>query len=150
MSEENVELWRAQIEAVRAGYSEVDREEMLARIAKFWDPEIEWDASAVAPLDIGGVYRGKEAVRQWWREWLAAWETVQFEYELLDAGDRVVALIDQRMRGRSTGIELPFGKYAAVYTFRDGLMVHYKFYASQSEALEAAGLSEQVMSQERP
>ena len=28
------------------------------------------------------------------------------------AGDRVVALIDQRMRGRSTGIEVPFGKYA--------------------------------------
>jgi hypothetical protein len=53
-----------------------------------------------------------------------------------------VALVDQRMRGRSTGIELPFGKYAAVYTFSDGLVVHYKFYMSQSEALEAVGLSE--------
>ena len=59
--------------------------------------------------DIGGVYRGIEGVRQFWREWLAAWETVQFEYELMDAGDRVVALIDQRMRGRSTGIEVPLG-----------------------------------------
>jgi hypothetical protein len=37
------------------------------------------------------VYRGKEAVMRWWREWLTAWETVEFDYELMDAGDRVVA-----------------------------------------------------------
>jgi hypothetical protein len=41
-----------------------------------------------------------------------------------------------RLRGRSIGIEVPF-------TFRDGLMVHSKLYMSQSEALEAVGLSEQ-------
>ena len=46
------------------------------------------------------------------------------------------------MRGRSTGIEMPFGKVAWVYTFRDGLIVHQKLYLSQSEALEAVGLSE--------
>ena len=38
---------------------------------------------------------------------------------------------------------MPFGKHAHVYTFRDGLIVHWKLYMSQSEALEAAGLSEQ-------
>ena len=86
--------------------------------------------------------QGKEAVRGFWREWLAAWETVQFEYELIDAGDRVVMLLDQRMRGRSTGIEVSFGRYAQVFTFRDGLLVHWKAYLSQAEALEAAGLSE--------
>ena len=91
--------------------------------------------------DIGGVYRGKNEVRQFWREWLAAWETIEFEYELVDAGDSVVVLLDQRMRGRSTGIEVPFGKYAQVWTLRDGLLVHWEAYASQSEALEAAGLS---------
>jgi uncharacterized protein YndB with AHSA1/START domain len=67
----------------------------------------------------------------------------QFEYELVDAGERVVWLIDLRMRGRSTGIEVPLGKHAFVSTFRDGLMVHSKLYMSQSEALEAVGLSEQ-------
>jgi ketosteroid isomerase-like protein len=107
------------------------------------DPEVEWDASETPVLDIGEVYRGIEGVRRFWREWLAAWESVQFEYELVDAGDRVVALIDQRMRGRSTGIEVPLGKYAHVYTFRDGLVVHWKLYISQSEALVAAGLSKQ-------
>ena len=93
-----------------------------------WDPDIEWDASEAVFPDLNGVYRGKEAVRQWWGEWLSAWETVEFEYTLVDAGDRVVALIDKRMRGRSTGIEVPLGKYAHLATFRDGLLVHLKIY----------------------
>jgi ketosteroid isomerase-like protein len=144
MSQENVELWRASIEEVRAGTSEAYREATLTKMAELWDTEIEWDVSAVADMpDIGGVYRGKEAVRDFWREWLAAWEVIQFDYELVDAGDRVVMLLEQRMRGRSTGIEVPLGKHAWVATFRDGLIVHEKLYTSQSEALEAVGLSEQ-------
>jgi SnoaL-like protein len=137
LSPKNVELLRASIEAFRAGTSESDREGMLTKIAELWDPDIEMDTSEVPVLDISGIYRGKEAVRQFWREWLAAWEALQFEYELIDAGNRVVQLIDLRMRGRSTGIEMPFGKVAWAYTFRDGLIVHQKLYMSQSEALEA-------------
>ena len=57
-------------------------------------------------------------------------------------GDRVVLLLDQRMRGRSTGIEVPTGKYAHVARFTDGRMVHWKTYTSQEKALEAVGLSE--------
>ena len=75
-----------------------------------------------------------------WREWLSAWVAVLFDYELIDAGDKVVVLIDQHMRGRSTGIDMPFGKYAQVYTLRDGLIVHWKVYMHQSDALEAAGV----------
>jgi hypothetical protein len=127
---------------VLAGTGESDRERTLPKMAELWDPEIEWDVSAFEGLDIGGVYRGIDAVRQFWREWLAAWETLLFEYELVDAGDRVVMLLDQRMRGRSSGIEVSLGRYAQVATFRDGLMVRLKLYPSQSEALEAAGLQE--------
>jgi SnoaL-like domain len=143
MSPENVDLLRASIEAFRAGTSESDREGMLTKIAELWDPDIEMDTSEVPVLDISGVYRGKEAVRQFWREWLAAWEALQFEYELVDAGDRVVMLFDMRMRGRSTGIDVPFGNVAWVFTYRRGLLVHQKFYMGQAEALEAVGLSEQ-------
>src|SRR5947208_8114062 len=72
-------------------------------MAELYDPEIEWDASEALVLDTIGIYRGIEAVRQWWREWFDAWETLQFEYELVDAGDRAVWLLDLRMlRGRST------------------------------------------------
>jgi ketosteroid isomerase-like protein len=143
MSQENVERLRADVEAFRSGTCESDREAMLTKLAKLWDPDIELDASEAPMPDIGGVYRGTDAVRQSWREWLAAWEALRFEYELIDAGERVLLLFDLRVRGGSTGIEMPFGKAAWVYTFRDGLIVHQKFYMSQAEALEAVGLSEQ-------
>jgi hypothetical protein len=141
MSQENVELLRPSTEAFLAGTSESDREGMLTKIAELWDPDIEMDTSEVPVLDISGVYRGKEEVRQLWREWLSAWDALEFEYELVGAGDRVVQLIDLRMRGRSTGIEMPFGKMAWAYTFRDRLVVHQKLYMSRAEALEAVGLS---------
>jgi hypothetical protein len=137
-----VEIVRSVTEVFRAGTSESDREGMLTKIAELWDPEIEMDASEMPVLDISGVYRGADAVRQVWGEWLAAWETTPFDYELVDAGDRVVQLVDLQVRGRSTGIEMPFGKFAWDYTVRDGLIVHQKLYMDQSEALRAAGLAE--------
>ena len=140
MSAENVEIVRRVTEAFGAGTSESDREDMLTKIAELWDPEIEMDVSEVPVLDISGVYRGADAVRQVWREWLAAWENTPFDYELVDAGDRVVQLLDLQVRGRSTGIDMPFGKFAFVYTVRDGLIVHQKLHMGQSEALKAVGL----------
>jgi hypothetical protein len=139
--QENVENLRAGIEDFLAGTSESAREDMLSKAAERWDPAIELDASETPVLDISDVYRGRDAVKRFWREWLAAWETIRFEYQLVDAGDHVVQLFDLQMRGRSTGIELPFGKLAWVYKFRDGLVVHQKLYMSHSEALEAVGLS---------
>jgi hypothetical protein len=47
-----------------------------------------------------------------------------------------------QVRGRSTGIEMPFGKFAWVYRVRDGLIVHQKLYMGQSQALKAVGLEE--------
>ena len=115
---------------------------MLDRLAELWDPEIEVDASESPVLDLKGVYRGADAVRQFWREWLAAWEDLRFEYELVDAGDRIVQLFDMQMRGRSTHIEMPLRNVAWVYTYRDRTVIHQKFYMSHSEALAAVGLSE--------
>jgi len=51
-------------------------------------------------------------------------------------------LLDLQVRGRSTGIEMPFGKFAFVYTVRYGLIVRQKLYMDQSEALKAAGVEE--------
>jgi SnoaL-like domain len=142
VSQENVEILRAEIESFLAGTSESAREDMLGGQAEAWDAEIELDASEAPVLDIAGVYRGRDAVQRFWREWLAAWETFRFDYELVDAGDRVVLLLDLRMRGRSTGIDVPLDNVAWVYTYRSGLLIHQKFYMDQSEALKAVGLEE--------
>jgi hypothetical protein len=143
MSQEDVERWRASIEDDRAGIStgEFDPQATIPKMAELYDPDIEFDTSEAEALDLQGIYCGVEAAQHWWREWFVAWEALQFEYELVDAGDRVVLLIDLRMRGRSTGIEVPLGKHAWVATFRDGLIVHQKLYMSQANALEAAGLA---------
>lgn len=145
MSRENVERVRGILEDFRADKSEFDAEGMLTKIAgeELMDPDIEWDASEAA-FDLRGVHRGVEAVRRWWGEWLAAWETLEFEYELVDAGDRVVALIDNRMRGLNTrASRCPWGTTRTSTRFRDGLVVHWKLYLRQSEALKAVGHSEQ-------
>ena len=143
MSQENVELSRAYLnEIARASDKGLDPEATVSKLAESWAPEVEFDMSEAEAPDISGVYRGIKAGSKLWREWFAVWETLQFEYELVDAAERVIWLIDLRMRGRSTSIEVPFGKHAFVTTFRDGLMVRSKLYMSQTEALEAAGLEE--------
>ena len=143
MSRENVEIWRANVDAILAQLGAgADPEATISTFAEIWDPKVELDATDATALDLNRVYRGAGEGRQFWQEWFSAWETLSFEYELVDAGERVVMLVDMRMRGRSTGIEVPFGKFAWVGTFRDGLMVHVKLYMDQSRALEAAGLAE--------
>jgi ketosteroid isomerase-like protein len=139
----NVERLRAALDALRSDTSEHDWEATLAGAwVELWDPDIEWDASTHPLPDLAGVYRGIEPTLGWWRQWLAAWEAVRVEYELVQAGDRVVGLFKQQMRGHYTGIDVVSGKYAMVFTFRRGLIVHAKFYARRSEALEAVGLRE--------
>ena len=136
MSQENVERLRAAFDDFFAGNSSFG--------TNLLDPNVEWDETELALVvpDFSAVYRGIDGVRRFWTEWLAGWKSVKADYELVDAGPSVVALLDQRMRGRSTGIEVPFGKYAQVYTFKNGLIVHWKLYRSQSEALKAVGLEE--------
>jgi ketosteroid isomerase-like protein len=147
MSQENVDLWRNSFESFLADQSEADFDtvvnEAQADWPALWHPDIEWDASESPAPDLAGVYRGKEAVLHWWQEWLSAWGMLAFDYELVDAGDRVVLLVnDQRMEGRSTGLQVETGPYAQIATFKEGLIIHWKLYRSQADALEAAGLSE--------
>jgi SnoaL-like protein len=143
MSRENVQIWRANLDGMLAHVGAgTDPETTIDTLAEIWDPQVELDATDASALDLSRVYRGTDECREFWREWLSAWETLAFDYELVDAGDRVVALMNMRMRGRSSGIDVPFGKFGWVGTFRNGLLVRAKLYMSQSDALEAAGVNE--------
>jgi hypothetical protein len=84
-------------------------------MADIWDPEMELDASEAPVLDIKRVYRGTDEARHFWQQWFSAWETVQYDYELLDAGERVVMLLDLKMGGAPRGSrcvwEVRLGQY---------------------------------------
>ena len=139
MSQENVELVQDVIEAHKRG--EMDR------VFAAYDPDIEWRISELQTLtpiaDFEPVYRGHEGIRRFWRTWAAAWETPTFEYEsFIDAGDTVVSVLSQRMRGRTSGIEQEWNAYAQNWTIKDGKIVGVEFFVDRARALEAAGLSE--------
>ena len=138
MSEENVEL-------VRRIYEAAARRDSAAVLA-YYDPDVEWDSSG-SPLSrlIGGrgTYHGHEGVRDWFREWHEAWESVEEDYkELIDAGDQVISIATARARGRASGVDVEMSDYAALWTVRDGKVVRVVWFPTREQALEAAGLSE--------
>jgi hypothetical protein len=93
--------------------------------------------------DVRGRFRGLSEVMKFWRRWLEAWESVEFEAKLTDAaGDRVFVELKQRMRGKGSGIEVPFPPYWQVFTLSEGQVIGQAIFLDKAEALEAAGLSE--------
>jgi hypothetical protein len=56
MSQENVEIWRANIEAQIAELSAgTSPEATISKMAELWDPEMELDATDAPVLDLNGV-----------------------------------------------------------------------------------------------
>ena len=136
MSQENVALVRGIIDAHDRG----DADAVFSR----YDPEIEWHLSTVfaKASEFDAVYYGHDGVRTFWRTWFSAWEQASFEYEeFIDAGDSVVTILSQHVRGRASGIELDWKSYGQIWTVRSGKIVRVEFVRNRSEALEAAGLS---------
>jgi uncharacterized protein len=133
MSQENVELARRSVEAFAAGDWKTTLE--------FVDAEVEWIETPGLGPDAG-VYRGIEEVRDAVESWTGMWTDYAFEVrDYLDAGDQVVVLVQERGRGRSTGVSVE-RELGQVLTVRGGKVGRVRLYGSWAEALEAAGLGE--------
>ena len=131
MSEENVEN-------VRAGYERFAATGDFVPVAT---ADFVWD---VSNLHWPGqqVYEGADGARTFLREWADAWEDWEMEADSFhDAGDRVVVLVRQRARSKSTGMPVEMS-FAQVWTIRDGKAARMEMYSDPAEALEAAGLEE--------
>ena len=133
MSAENVEIVRSLYEA----FERRDNEYPFT----VYDEEIVWDGRQSPAPDIQQVYHGHEGVRRFWREWLQAWDEIEFELgELIAAGQQVVAFVNgQRNHARSTGLWLDMPPYAQVWTLSGGNVVRIE-YLSEDEARRAFGL----------
>jgi ketosteroid isomerase-like protein len=87
------------------------------------------------------VYRGHQGVRKAWRHRLSAWGEVDYVVdELIDVGDRVVAVVRDRQVGRSSGVPIN-NAHAAVWTLADGKVTRLQVFDERRQALEAAGLA---------
>ena len=129
MSHENVEI-------MRRGYRH-----FLATREIRAHADLVWDVSRLGWPDQQ-IYHGVEGAMQFNAEWADAWDGWELEVEdYLDAGERVVVIINQRGRSKATGIPVDM-RFAQVWTLRDGLAIRMQMYASPDEALEAVGLSE--------
>jgi ketosteroid isomerase-like protein len=84
--------------------------------------EFSWETHPEQPG--AGTYRGHEAVRAYFRDWVGGWHDVQSKVErLIDRGDQVVALIHGSYRLSSEGQPIE-DRYAHVWTLREGKAVH--------------------------
>ena len=91
---------------------------------------------------FGRTFHGRDGLFKWMRDFSAAFERPDLEYEYVaDAGDDVVVLEHVRTRGRTSGAEVSL-MLAIVYTVRDGLIARQVLYEDLPPALEAVGLSE--------
>ena len=131
MSEENVKIVRAAIQAFNAG----DWEEVLSRA----DPDFEFDLSRGIGPDRG-VYR-RDQMPRYWTEFAAHWQTVRIEpHEFIEAGEHVVVAWSLRGVGRD-GIEVET-HVTWTWTPTDGKVMRVAYFPTREGALKAAGLSE--------
>jgi len=86
-----------------------------------------------------GILEGRAAIRGFFEEWIAVYEEYTFEFEEIHDFGRSVALGVANLRGRLPGstarVQL---RYAAVTTFRGGLIEHQTNYTDIDEARAAA------------
>jgi uncharacterized protein len=131
MSEENVEIVRRIYEAYLSG----NYDAAFAVI----DPGVEFDGTA---RPEGNVYHGHEGLAKALRTWTGTWEAWRLEVvEIIDAGEKVVAVERQSGRGRGSGVPV-VQLTSTVFEFRAGKVARMAWFATPEAGRKAAGLSE--------
>jgi ketosteroid isomerase-like protein len=131
MSQENVEIMRAVIEA----FNRRDGDGFGAFLAE--DAEI---VPVRAALE-GTVYRGRTAAMQYCTAVEKSWEDLTWEVEEIKDGDGwVLALGRIQGRGRGSGAAID-ARGAWLARFTDGLITNFRTYPDRREALKAVGLA---------
>jgi ketosteroid isomerase-like protein len=130
---------RRNVAAAKRFYKARNRGDIDAVLA-LCSEEVEWQPHLAS---LGGQpIRGHDGVRRYMESLQEDWEHFRHEPErFVDAGDKVVALLNTVARGRGSGVnvEVPV---AHVLHFERGKCVGYVSYHDRDEALRAAGLAD--------
>jgi len=96
---------------------------------EYYDRDIVWAVGEFEVLDIDRVYHGHEGVRAFWRQWLSAWD--ELEWELVELSElengRVKGVIHQRNKGKGTGIWVEQRPYEQIWTLADGKVIRVDY-----------------------
>ena len=129
MSQKNVELHRRVVEAFNTRDVE--------QIVPLCDPRIELHSAVTT-----SVYHEHEGVRRWHRDLKDAFgEELWIEPEAyFDIGEHTITFHLLHGRGRHSGADVA-ERFAHVHRWRNGLIVWFKAYAHQQDALTDLGVS---------
>ena len=135
MSQENVEIVRRSFDLWLSG----DFDAWLDTL----DPNVGWDTSTHPLFGVPSHGRGRDAMlTDMLAVYAGRWTDYSAELtELVDAGDRVVAVLHETAKVRQTGVPLD-RDVVQLWTFRDGRLAFLRVFRSKAAALEAVGLSE--------
>jgi len=137
VSQENVEIVRRFFEEF--ANSDPRREGFWREASTYLDPDFEYHEDEAWPG--AGTYRGIPAFRQVVSGYSQAFAEMRLEAEeILDAGDRVLALTSRAARGQH-GADAVMHQ-AGIFTVRRGRVRSWQVFVDRSEALKAAGLAE--------
>jgi ketosteroid isomerase-like protein len=125
-------------EVLREVYDAFNRRD-LAAIERHCSPDISWRWGRHF-FETDAL--GWPAVREFFDRWLESLPDTRVEVEqILDAGDRLVALLRQTGSGPGSGVGTEM-TYAQVITFEEGLVRDVRNYLDREEALATAGQNE--------
>jgi ketosteroid isomerase-like protein len=119
---------------VRRAYEAFNSDDPDAAI-ELLDPRVEWTLPAHFP--DAETWHGRERVIDGLRAMAESFDSLHLEvHELIDAGDRVLALVHIQGRAAVTGLDLAgMGVDGHVWTLRDGRAVAVRMYGGTDEAL---------------
>jgi ketosteroid isomerase-like protein len=131
MPDRNVEIYKRMLETFNR--------EGVDGILDFFSEDVEVYDPDLPP----GAYIGPAAVRRVAEQLMSGFRNVEIKsFELLPAGDRVVALLHTSARGERGDLEVEV-RDAHTITVRDGKVTCWRLYLDQKEALADAGLAEE-------
>jgi ketosteroid isomerase-like protein len=137
----------ANLDLVRSIYAAWERGDFSSAV---WaDPEIEF-AFAAGPEP--GNWKGLAGMAEGYRDWLRAWEDFRAEpeeYLVLD-DERILVLVRNSGRGRTSGLALESRSVANLFHFRDGRVTRIIVYLDREQALTDLGVARERDAADRP
>lgn len=127
---ERVELLKRAFEAA----SLLDYKEYFALL----QPDVEvHDPSRPDPVSADGVYRGQDAVRRYFDDWMESFEEFRVvPREFTELGGKVLVRVHASGRARASGLEIQNERFY-VFDFRDRKVAGWGIYEDEASAREA-------------